>query len=140
MVCLVGLLRPRAAQHAGRDGLRQAVSCMLTLDACGGWPAPSLLPLLGLRGTVQVVWTRPLASMRPAPKTRNGFETDRGRHLERIRAPNDLGATTSGHCLLNKRTRDLPGDVEDLSHPPARHNDSAMPNERPEKRSTICEN
>ena len=62
MVCLVGLLTgPRPAQLAGRDGPGEAVSCVFTLDVAQAGEAPSLLPLQNMRGTVQVVWTGPLA-------------------------------------------------------------------------------
>jgi hypothetical protein len=35
--------------------------------------------------------------------------------------PKDLGATTSGRLLQNKRTQDLQFEVKHQSHPPARH-------------------
>ena len=35
-------------------------------------------------------------------------------------APTDLGASTSGRLLHNKRTRDLPGDLKHQPHSPTR--------------------
>ena len=61
MVCLVGLLTVLALLNMLVDGLRQTVSLVLAVDIAEAGQAPSLLPLLGVRGTIQVVRTGPLA-------------------------------------------------------------------------------
>ena len=62
MICLVGLLTVLALFNMlVGDGLRQTVSLVLAVDVAEAGKAPSLLPLLGVRGTIQVVRTGPLA-------------------------------------------------------------------------------
>lgn len=56
----------------------------------------------------------------PEDATRYRKQTEAG-IWKGFAAPKDLGATTSGRLLQNKRTRDLQVEVKHQSYPPARH-------------------
>ena len=116
MVCLVGLLTARRAEHPGGVGFSHALSLVRPLDASAAGTTSQLLSLLGVPGTVQAVWLRPLARRLRPGGCRAVSQAHRCWYLEELHTPRDLEGTTSGELLQNKRRRDLSALVKRQPH------------------------